>query len=181
MKITYAAAASVDGFIARENGDVSWLDAMNIDPNETGLEKFFHSIGGLVMGRKTYDFVFNYGAWPYEDKPTWVCTRSDLIPLEGANLTVVASIDDVLSQAATLGIKHLWLVGGGQLASSFLAKGLLTHLSISEMPVELGTGIPLFSNHRLEEIANEARNVIPKAQFRQIEVTIKRTCERMPP
>ena len=86
MRITYSVAASVDGFIAREDGDVSWLDEMNIDSNGTGLEEFFRSIGGLVMGRKTYDFVFNYGSWPYEDKPTWVCTHSDIEPLEGANL-----------------------------------------------------------------------------------------------
>ncbi len=181
MRITYSAAASVDGFIARENGDVSWLDAMNIDPNETGLEQFFRSIGGLVMGRKTYDFVFNYGSWPYEDKPSWVCTRNDLTLLEGANLMVVGSIDDVIRQAETRGIEHLWLVGGGRLASSFLAKGLITHLSISEMPIKLGSGIPLFSDHSLEEIATEERNVILKDLFRQIEITIKRTCDRAKP
>lgn len=174
MKITYSAAASADGFIARDNGDVSWLDEMNIDPKETGLDEFFRSIDGLVMGRKTYDFVFNYGSWPYEDKPTWVCTHSDLEPLEGANLMVAGDIDDVIRQATSKGIQHLWLVGGGRLASSFLTKGLITHLSIAEMPIKLGAGIPLFSDHRLEEIVFEERNDIPKGLFKQIEVTIKR-------
>lgn len=92
MKITYSAAASLDGFIAREDGDVSWLDEMDIGTNDTGLEEFFGTIDGLVMGRKTYDFVFNYGSWPYEDKPTWVCTHSDLEPLEGANLIIADAI-----------------------------------------------------------------------------------------
>ena len=59
MKITYATATSLDGFIAREDGDVSWLDDMNIDEDETGLETFFPSIDGLVMGRKTYDFIYH--------------------------------------------------------------------------------------------------------------------------
>jgi dihydrofolate reductase len=178
MRITYSAASSVDGFIARENGDVSWLDAMNIPPAETGLDTFFLSIGGLVMGRNTYDFVFNYGSWPYEDKPTWVCTHYDLEPLKGANLLVVRSIDDVIRQAEQRGIGHLWLVGGGRLASSFLAKGLITHLSISEMPIRLGAGIPLFSDHMLEDIDAEERHVIQRDLFRQIEVTIKRNCDR---
>lgn len=173
MKITYAAATSLDGFIARENGDVSWLEEMNIDKPETGLEEFFASIDGLAMGRNTYDFIFNYGSWPYEDKPTWVCTQSSLQPLDGANLIVVEDIDDVVSGAATQGLKHLWLVGGGRLASSFLTKGLITHVSISEMPITLESGIPLFSDHKLEDIIATKRNVIEKSGFRQIEIVIK--------
>ena len=173
MKITYCAAASLDGFIAREDGDVSWLDEMNIGANETGLVEFFGSIDGLVMGRNTYDFVFNYGSWPYEDKPTWICTHTDLEPLEGANLIVVGDIDDVVSGATKKGIEHLWLVGGGRLASSFLAKGLITHLSISEMPIKLESGIPLFSDHKLEDIVPEERHVTTKAGFRQIAIALK--------
>ena len=65
MKITYYVATSLDGFIAKEDGDVSWLDDMNIDVKHTGLEDFFAGIDGLVMGRNTYDFVFDYGSWPY--------------------------------------------------------------------------------------------------------------------
>lgn len=173
MKITYSAATSLDGFIARENGDVSWLDEMNIDASETGLEEFFSSIDGLVMGRNTYDFVFNYGSWPYEVKPTWVCTHSNLQPLDGANLIVVDDIDDVVSGAATRGIEHLWLVGGGRLASSFLEKGLITNVIIAEMPITLEVGIPLFADHKLEDIVSEERNVIEKIGFRQIEISIK--------
>jgi dihydrofolate reductase len=173
MKITYYADASRDGFIAREDGDVSWLDEMQIDPNDIGLETFLKSIDALVMGRKTYDFVFDYGSWPYEDKPTWVCTHNDLAPLAGANLTVVCDIDDMIRQAKTRGVEHLWLVGGGQLASSFLDRGLLTHLCISEMPIALGGGIPLFSDHKLDEIACEVRAVVEKDRFRQIDITVK--------
>ena len=172
MKVTYLVATSMDGFIAREDGDVSWLDEMNIDASETGLEDFFLSIDGLVMGRNTYDFIFNYGSWPYEDKPTWVCTQRDLTPLPGANLTVVSDIDAVVSRARDNGIKHLWLLGGGQLASAFLRKGLITHLSISEMPIKLGQGIPLFAEHRLDDITVVQRNIIQKKGFKQIEIIL---------
>ena len=173
MKITYYVATSLDGFIAREDGDVSWLDDMNIDMNETGYDDFFASIDGLVMGRNTYDFVFNYGSWPYEDKPTWVCTSRELEILEGANLKIVKTADDVVKEAESKGLKHLWLVGGGKLASSFLEKGLLTHLSISEIPVKLESGIPLFAAHKLEDISSEKKEVIQKNGFRQIEIAIR--------
>lgn len=163
---------SLDGFIARADGDVSWLDEMNLGGDETDLEEFFGMVDGLVMGRNTYDFIFNYGSWPYEDKPTWVCTSRDLQPLKGANLIVVGNIDDVIVGAASRGCEHLWLVGGGRLASAFMAKGLITNVSISEMPIELGAGIPLFSDHRLGDIAFEERNVIEKKGFRQIEIIL---------
>ena len=175
MKITYSAAASIDGFIAREDGDVSWLDDMDIAANETGLEEFFASVDGLVMGRSTYDFVVDYGSWPYGDKPTWVCTHSDPQHLDGANLFVVDEIDTVISEATSRGMQHLWLVGGGRLASAFLKKGLITNLSISEMPIRLGTGVPLFADHLLQDIPSEETNIAQRSGFRQIDMVVKNT------
>lgn len=172
MKITYYAASSLDGFIAKQDGDVAWLDDMNIDMEQTGYDDFFASIDGLVMGRDTYDFVFNYGSWPYEDKPTWVCTSRHLKILKGANLKIVKTADDVIKQAASMGLKHLWLVGGAKLASSFLEKGLLTHLSISEMPIKLGFGIPLFAHHKLEDLSAESTEIIQKKGFKQIQIIL---------
>ena len=173
MKITYYAATSLDGFIAREDGDVSWLDDLNIDMADTGYDDFFASIDGLAMGRNTYDFVFNYGSWPYGDKPTWVCTSSELETLEGANLKIVKTADDVVKEARSKGLKHLWLVGGGKLASSFLEKGLLTHLSISEMPVKLESGIPLFANHKLENLSAKKTEIFPKKGFKRVEIALR--------
>ena len=173
MEITYFVATSLDGFIAREDGDVSWLDDMNIDMADTGYDDFFASIDGLVMGRNTYDFVYNYGSWPYEDRPTWVCTSRELEILEGANLKIVKTADDVVKEAESMGLKHLWLVGGGKLASSFLEKGLLTHLSISVMPVKLESGIPLFADHKLEKLTAEKTETFLKKGFKQVEITLR--------
>jgi len=172
MKITYSVATSLDGYIAREDGDVTWLDDMNIDASETGLEEFFASIDGLIMGRNTYDFVFNFGAWPYEDKLAWVCTHREIQTMDGANLIIVDEIEDVVGGAESRGLKHLWLVGGSKLASSFLGKGLITDLSIAEMPVKLGAGIPLFAAHKLDDISSEKREIKQKNGFRQIEIAV---------
>lgn len=172
MKITYYVAKSLDDFIARKDGDVSWLDDLDINMADTGYDDFFSSIDCLTMGRNTYDFVFNFGSWPYGDKPTWVCTNRELEPLEGANLKIVKTATDVVKEAESWGLKHLWLVGGGELASSFLEKKLITHLSISEMPIKLKAGIPLFANHKLENLSVEKTEIIQKKNFRQLEIVL---------
>ena len=71
MKITYYCAMSSDGYIARDDGDVSWLDEANIDESPSSYDEFFARVDGLAMGRGTYDFIFNYGSWPYGDVCTW--------------------------------------------------------------------------------------------------------------
>jgi dihydrofolate reductase len=173
MKITYYAAMSLDGYIAKEDGDVSWLDTLNIEPNESGYEEFLATVDGLVMGRNTYDFIHNYGTWPYEGKPAWVCTSRELEILEGADLSIVLTAEDVVKEAELKGVTHLWLVGGGKLASSFIESRLLTHLSISEMPIKLGKGIPFLADHRLENLPVESVETFLKKGFKQIEIALE--------
>ena len=175
MKVTYLAATSADGFIAKEDGNVAWLEELNVAPEETGLTEFFESIDGLVMGRKTYDFVFDHGSWPYGNKVTWVCTSTQIEPIAGANLKVVEGIDEVENGALEEGVKHLWLVGGGQLASAMLERGMITHVSISEFPIALGRGIPLFASHKLEDIVIQDRQEEQKNGFKQIRFAVDRT------
>ena len=146
MKVTYYVASSLDGYIAKANGDVSWLDSLGISMAETGYDNFFSSVDGLVMGRKTYAFVQEYGSWPYGDKPTWVCRHSEIAPFPDCNLQIATAPSDVVTAARALEINHLWLVGGSILSSAFIKQQLLTHISISQMPILLGSGIRLFAN-----------------------------------
>ncbi len=171
MKITYYAAASKNGYIAKLDGDVSWLEQQPIDESETGLAEFLEQVDGLVMGRKTYDFVYDYGSWPYGNKWSWVCTSRPLQTLDGANLRTSTSVDEVVHQAQDLQLQHLWLIGGGELASAFLDRGLITDISITEIPIELETGIPLFAKHQLTEISPESHRITQRMGFRQIDVT----------
>ncbi|MGR3280180.1 dihydrofolate reductase family protein, partial [Acaryochloris marina NIES-2412] len=117
---------------------VSWLDELGISMEETGYDDFFAKVDALVMGRKTYQFVYDFGSWPYGDKPTWVCTRSNIDVIDGCNLQNASDPNDVEREAKDLGIKHLWLVGGGVLAGAFVDNRLLAHLSISQMPILSG-------------------------------------------
>ena len=144
VKTTYYVAVSLDGYIADTNGGVDWLDDISIDQNGTGYESFYAGIDGLIMRRATYDFVYDYGQWPYDDKPTWVCTTREISPLDGCNLQQARDAVIAISEAKSMGLKSMWMVGGGVLASSMLKQGLLTHISVSVMPVILGRGVKLF-------------------------------------
>jgi len=173
MKTTYYCAMSLDEFIATEDNDVSWLDDMEADESESSYDEFFASVDGLAMGRGTYDFIFNYGSWPYGSLPTWIFTSKSLKTLEGANLKLVKTVDDFIRETNTQKMKHIWLVGGGKLASSFLQRGVLTHLSITEAPIELNAGIPLFSDHKLENIQSVKAESIQKKGHKQIEIVLR--------
>lgn len=140
MKIIYYAAASLDGFIADANDGVEWLEKVHINQQATDYDSFFASVDGLLMGRKTFDFVYNYGQWPYEDKPTWVCTSRDLPLMPGCNLQSEREPIGAIAQARSRGMEILWVVGGGHLVSGLINAGLLTHLTVSVMPILLGQG-----------------------------------------
>jgi len=146
MKITYYVASSLDGYIAKNDGDVSWLDDLGISMEEAGYEQFYSSVDALVMGRKTYEMIVSFGQWPYGDKPVWVCSSKTIKPVKDCNLHTGSSPEDTYNAALGLNIKHLWLVGGGSLASSFLTNKLLTNVYLSLMPIVLGSGIKLFSH-----------------------------------
>jgi dihydrofolate reductase len=143
MKTVYYLAASLDGYIADAEHGVAWLDQLHIDHQATGCDTFFQSVDGLLMGRRTYDFVYHHGTWPYEAKPTWVCSTRAVPGMEGCNLQAEREPVAAIQQAKSQGIATLWVVGGGQLVGTLLRERLLTHLSVSVMPILLGGGIPL--------------------------------------
>lgn len=143
MRTTYYVASSLDGFIADESGGVDWLDDVKTDPAISSYEKFYSTVDGLLMGRATYDFIFDYGSWPYGDKPAWVVTSRSIDPLPGCNLQASTDLEPAWNDASSLGLEHLWVVGGGKLIASLLQKDLLTHIQTTIMPVVLGKGIPL--------------------------------------
>ena len=146
MKTTYYAASSLDGCIAKEDGDVSWLETLGIAIEETGYNEFYATVDGLVMGRNTYDMIVSYGQWPYDDKPVWVCTRQTIEAVDGCNLQNGKTPLEACREAQQMGVNHMWLVGGGLLAASFINEKQLSYLSITQMPILLGGGISLIGD-----------------------------------
>lgn len=142
-------ATSVDGFIAREDGRLDWLDAANanVPPGEDcGYGAFFATVDALVMGRATFETVLGFPEWPYADKPVWVASRSLAALPAGLPPTVQlvrGSPQEIVRDAAARGWQRLY-IDGGQLIRAFLQAGLITDLTLTTIPVLLGAGRPLF-------------------------------------
>jgi dihydrofolate reductase len=136
---------SVDGFIARPDGDLSFLDGGNDggapddgEGGDFGFAEFVASIDALVTGRSTYEFIKPFDEWPYQGKPVHVLSTT--LP-EGADprITVHRSFDDALAAIRTAGYRRVY-VDGGRTVHTFLRAGLIADLTLSRVPVLIGTG-----------------------------------------
>ena len=148
MRVSVYIATSLDGFIARTNGDIDWLDMATDKQGEEdyGYRAFIESVDYLVMGRNTFEKVLSFGAWPYGAKKVVVLSNRPLaVPghLTGSVESMSGSPRAVTRRLAERGAKHLY-VDGGKTVQGFLAEGLIDELIISRIPVLIGTGIPLF-------------------------------------
>ena len=145
--ITYYVAASMDGFIADAEGSVDWLPEG--DPQDYGYTEFYAAVEALVMGRRTYDQVLEFGQWPYSGKTTYVFTNH--APAEnpyGVRFVSDTEPEEFIHTNASEYSGTIWLVGGGNLADQFRRAGLIDEYLVHVMPTILGRGIPLFSPHR---------------------------------
>ena len=159
MKASVFIATSLDGFIARQDGALDWLP-VNGEPH--GYDEFMATVDALVIGRKTFETVLTFDAWPYGRKPVVVLSTrlSELTVPDGAVCDVMAGPPhEVVTRLTQRGIKHLY-IDGGVTIQGFLEAGLIQHLTITRIPVLLGSGIPLFGSlsHdiRLEHVATRS-------------------------
>ena len=143
MKASVFIAASLDGYIARANDDLDWLPADGGE--EHGYETFMASIDALVIGRRTYEKVLTFDAWPYGEKLVFVLSTHELLPPPQGAIAERLSGEpaDILAQLEGRGMRHVY-VDGGITIQRFLAAGLIQRLVITRIPVLLGGGIPLF-------------------------------------
>jgi dihydrofolate reductase len=147
LKASAYIATSLDGFIARENGEIDWLGGSSEDGGEDyGYKEFLDTVDVLVMGRNTYEKVLTFAEWPYGTKLGVVLTsRSLRLPecIAKSVETMACSPVELVSQLSKRGAKHLY-IDGGKTIQSFLNAGLIQRLIITRIPVLIGTGIPLF-------------------------------------
>jgi dihydrofolate reductase len=140
-------AASLDGYIARADGDIEWL-LQRDDPGEDhGYNDFIADKDMIVMGRGCYEKVLTFESWPYE-LPVLVLSRQlagTPVPaaLEGKLRFAALAPRAAMAELAQQGVRRVYL-DGGQLLQSFLREGLVTDMVITTVPVLLGAGRPLF-------------------------------------
>lgn len=145
--LIYYVAASLDGYIARPDGRVDWLEAIQTSGDDHGYHAFYDGIDALLMGRMTFDALMDCeGAWPYPNKPCLVLTRYPHQHLPPGVSMRHCTPSEALTELAALGHQRIWLVGGGSLAGNCFAAGLLDELVVSLEPYLLGAGIPMFSS-----------------------------------
>jgi dihydrofolate reductase len=149
MTVSVFVGASVDGFIARPNGDLDWLPSGGGEPH--GYDEFVASVDALVIGRNTFEKVLTFEAWPYGAKRVVVLSSRpvDLSAAVGGVVEQMAgSPAEIVSQLAASGVNHLY-VDGGITIQRFLRAGLVQRLIITRVPVLIGEGVPLFGTlHR---------------------------------
>ena len=144
MKATVFIATSLDGFIARLDGALDWLPAGGGEDH--GYNEFMATVDGIVIGRKTFDTVLRFDAWPYGTKSVIVLTTkpSQLKAPAGAVCDFMSGTpQEIVDRLAERGLKHLY-VDGGETITRFLEARLIQRFILTRIPVLLGSGIPLF-------------------------------------
>jgi dihydrofolate reductase len=153
IKASVFIATSLDGFIARANGDLDWLTNAESASTEHdyGYQEFMDTVDTIVLGRNTFELALTFDTWPYSGKKVVVLsTRPNAIPphlvdnVEWLSLPPQQLVERLAAQGAT----HLY-VDGGKTIQEFLRASLIHELTITRVPILLGTGIPLFGplNH----------------------------------
>ena len=142
---------SLDGFIARPNGDLDWLMGEGGgDSGEYGYNEFIAGIDAIVMGRRMFEKVSTFGKWYYDTNRVVVLSKQSLdLSVAKAHGGVVEQMSEspaeVVSKLGKSGARHLY-VDGGITVQQFLRAGLIHRLIISRLPVLIGEGIPLFGS-----------------------------------
>jgi dihydrofolate reductase len=152
-KIIVYIATSADGYIARSNGDVGWLDRPS-PKGHYGYSAFFKSIDTILWGRKTYDKGIEMGMKPSQFWPgvkNYVFSRSpQKSSMTGVDFEFVsAPIKPFAQRLRKQAGKNIWMMGGGEIIASFLDEGEIDEFSIHIIPILIGEGIPLIApRHR---------------------------------
>ncbi|TKB46579.1 dihydrofolate reductase family protein [Thalassotalea mangrovi] len=158
-------ATSVDGFIAGEGGDLSWLDEANRlvpEGEDCGFSAFMDSIDYLVMGRNTYEKVLSFGGeWVYTKPVIVLSSKFVSIPdhLKDRVSACSQSIEELCLKLANQGARRIY-VDGGYTISQFIDARLLTDIELTLIPIVLGKGIPLCNGlHQRQELKLVDKNV----------------------
>jgi len=140
-------ATSLDGFVAREDGALDWLMKQNTEGEDFGYDALMSSVDGLVMGRGSYEAVAGFEDWPYT-KPVIVLSKSlkpeDIPDRLHGKVAVSTETPQALMQRLEAEHWKAAYIDGGLIVQSFLRAGLIDELTLTRVPVLLGSGKPLF-------------------------------------
>lgn len=152
-RVTIHMAASLDGFIARRDRSVDWLEttdefAGGEIPTPANIEQFLAGIDCYVMGSRTYETALDFEekgfGWAYGDKPTFVLTSRDLPRRRDTVDLYSGDLREVVNGQLRPAYRNIWFVGGGAACGECLRLGLADEVRYSVVPILIGDGIPFF-------------------------------------
>jgi len=151
--VTLHVVSSLDGFIAKKDNSISWMDSPG-DVYERGVTddgvETLESIDCYVLGSRTYEHALQLG-WPYGDTPTIVITKREL-PCTRATVEFYSGdLKRLVGEILAPRYGNVWLVGGALLGQSFLKLGLVDEIRLMIAPVTLGDGLHLFGDSGIEQ------------------------------
>ncbi len=155
-RVTLHVVSSLDGFIARKDNSVSWLDAAGsvyepgISISEEEAAAFVKAIDCYVLGSRTYEHALELG-WPYGDTPTVVVTGREWPPARASVEFYSGDLETLVHQKLEPRFRNIWLVGGAMLCQRFLELGLVHEIMLTIAPVLLGDGLRLFGGSPAEQ------------------------------
>ena len=151
--VTLHVVSSLDGFIAKKDNSVSWMDSSG-DVYERGITDdgadIIPSIDCYVLGSRTYEHALQLG-WPYGDIPTVVVTNRELPCTRDSVEFYSGDLERLVSEILAPRYRNIWMVGGAMLGQSFLRLGLVDEIRLMIAPVTLGEGLHLFGDAGIEQ------------------------------
>ena len=152
-QVTIHMVSSLDGFVARKDGRVDWMETSDefaggetMDPEF--VEAFLKTIDCYVMGSRTYETALNFEArgfgWSYGDKPTFVLTHRELPRTRKTVEFYSGDLAEFVNKRLRPAFRSIWFVGGGAVSGECLRLGLADEVRYSILPVLIGEGIPFF-------------------------------------
>ncbi len=161
--VTLHMVSSLDGFIAKKDNNVSWLDSTGVyeagvSISEEEAAAFVKTIDCYVLGSRTYEHALELG-WPYGDTPAIVVTRREWPPARKSVEFYSGDLKTLVDVKLAPRYRNIWLVGGAMLCDRFLELGLVGEIRLTIAPVLLGEGLRLFSGPLTEQRWN-LKNVV---------------------
>lgn len=150
-KVVLFIAASMDGYIAAPNDDLSFLSLVNKEGEDYGYASFIKTVDTVIVGRKTYDWVMaNVPEFSHADKTTYIITRSPK-PAIGNTTFYTGNLKDLVAELKSKKGKNIFCDGGSEIIQELLNEKLIDEMTVSIIPILLGEGTRLFKDGRPEQ------------------------------
>ena len=153
-KVVLYIAQSLDGYIAKKDGDISWLSVVERENQDYGYKEIIESVDTVIMGRKTYEKVLTFGIeFPHKDKKCYVLTKTKKEP-EGNIQFYSGDVNGLIKSIREEAGKDIFIDGGAEVVGEFLAGDLIDEFVISIIPILIGGGTSLFKETYTERKLN---------------------------